>query len=698
MGGISRGAGEAVLFDASMVRTDLVPSRQRSSAGVSCSSQEETPLIPAAMTTQDSKGKSKHVKAQPLLPSSSKREKVFSCPMCSLVCSSSFILQEHVELHLQEQHSDEGWTPDSCSAPVTSHPASSPSGGRRLECPLCSAVFSHSFSLQEHVELHLDPGSAGNCTGSLDGDLQLATRLQQQEESRRQEQARQEDEQSRSLATRLQQEEEARQEREDFHKLQRQFGLDGSGGYRQQMERTMERAVARGVLPPAHFHLHKANMMESLASGVDDGATRTQGVIPALREYYQSQALDCVHVWLAADTDHYSSSGGDKGWGCGYRNFQMLLSSLSNIDPYSTHLQGRAVPCIPQLQTMIEEAWKEGLDPQGASHFNQQLQGTRAWIGATEIYVLLTSLGISARIMDFHKPTGPAGTHPLLFDWVREYFSQSNRSSRLPPRFIQTCLPPLYLQHQGHSRSVVGLEQRKNGVLCLLLFDPGCPPSHSSKLLSRSTVGGALRRLRIFPRSLKHQQYQLVAVESTVLSAEEKQVIYVARNPKDVLVSYYHFHKVANMLETPKSFDDFFEKFLRGEVFGCSWFEHIKNWYSHKDEMNMLVIMYEEMIQDLRSAIKRISMFLGKELTEEQLASMVKHSTFSTMRKNPQANYEQVSGELLSHHLGRFMRKGTVGDWKNHFSVAQNQRFDQLFQREMKEFPLSFIWDMKDLQ
>ncbi|XP_061571078.1 zinc finger-containing ubiquitin peptidase 1-like isoform X1 [Cololabis saira] len=584
MGGISRGAGEAVLFDASMVRTDLVPSRQRSSAGVSCSSQEETPLIPAAMTTQDSKGKSKHVKAQPLLPSSSKREKVFSCPMCSLVCSSSFILQEHVELHLQEQHSDEVgetrcdvmripsiphqhhhrklnkvstsalggyctaekwsdgevrrvqdgvtataynwrgcWTPDSCSAPVTSHPARSPSGGRRLECPLCSAVFSHSFSLQEHVELHLDPGSGGNGTGSLDGDLQLATRLQQQEESRRQEQARQEEEQSRSLATQLQQQEEARQEREDFHKLQRQFGLDGSGGYRQQMERTMERAVARGVLPPAHFHLHKANMMESLASGVDDGATRTQGVIPALREYYQSQALDCVHVWLAADTDHYSSSGGDKGWGCGYRNFQMLLSSLSNVDPYSTHLQGRAVPCIPQLQTMIEEAWKEGLDPQGASHFNQQLQGTRAWIGATEIYVLLTSLGISARIMDFHKPTGPAGTHPLLFDWVREYFSQSNRSSRLPPRFIQTRLPPLYLQHQGHSRSVVGLEQRKNGVLCLLLFDPGCPPSHSSKLLSSSTVGGALRRLRIFPRSLKHQQYQLVAVESTVLSAEEKQ-------------------------------------------------------------------------------------------------------------------------------------------------------------------------------
>lgn len=104
-------------------------------------------------------------------------------------------------------------------------------------------------------------------------------------------------------------------------------------------------------------------------------------------------------------------------------------------------------------------------------------------------------------------------------------------------------------------------------------------------------------------------------------------MIYVARNPKDVLVSYFHFHNIANMLETPKDFADFFEKFLRGDgefsdrnpvctecgvvfsqlvmnalcvyiaVFGCSWFEHIKTWCSQKDDMNMLFITYEEMIQ-----------------------------------------------------------------------------------------------------
>ncbi|XP_028985847.1 amine sulfotransferase-like isoform X2 [Betta splendens] len=156
--------------------------------------------------------------------------------------------------------------------------------------------------------------------------------------------------------------------------------------------------------------------------------------------------------------------------------------------------------------------------------------------------------------------------------------------------------------------------------------------------------------------------------------------------------------KMASMLETPKDFNEFFERFLQGHVFGCSWFEHIKTWYSHKDEINALFITYEEMIQDLRSVVDRISLFLGKQLNDEQLANVVKHSTFTNMCKIPQASYEQVPEELLNHRQGRFMRKGTIGDWKNHFTVAQNERFDELFQKEMKDFPLSFIWDIRHIE
>ncbi|KAL7842593.1 hypothetical protein SRHO_G00242820 [Serrasalmus rhombeus] len=151
------------------------------------------------------------------------------------------------------------------------------------------------------------------------------------------------------------------------------------------------------------------------------------------------------------------------------------------------------------------------------------------------------------------------------------------------------------------------------------------------------------------------------------------------------------------MLETPKDFNEFYEKFMEGQVYGNCWFEHIKTWYSHRDEMNFLYITYEDMIQDLRSEVERICVFLEKDLNENELEDVVKHSTFKNMLNNKQANYKQIPISLLNQQNGSFLRKGTVGDWKNHFTVAQSEQFDQVFQEKMKDVPLSFVWDESDL-
>ncbi|XP_038833193.1 zinc finger-containing ubiquitin peptidase 1-like isoform X2 [Salvelinus namaycush] len=486
-------------------------------------------------------------------------EKRFSCPMCALVCTDAFILQEHVELHLLEESPAEEAVLGATSSTEAASSSNS-SGGKSYVCPLCSVVCGDCYSLQEHVELHLDYGTAISAV-SPGSDLRLARLLQEEEKQRRKEQeAKQEAEEFKKLQVLIKHNHNnpgvvdlnllhdapydasvlchmayvgsvwficvsARQQDLQYTCVSRQFGVDGRGGYRKQMERTTENAVSRSVMVPADFHNKRDEMMEALTSRVDNGRTRTQGVLGALYVYYQREARDCVHVWLSADTDHYCSSEGDKGWGCGYRNFQMLLSSLQRMAPYTTSLSEGSVPNIPQVQVLIEGAWREGLDPQGATHFNQRLQGTRAWIGATEIYALCTSLRVSARVLDFHQPTGPGDTHPRLFDWVRQYFSQTaTRGARLLPRVVQTTQPPLYLQHQGHSRSIVGVEQKKNGSLCLLLLDPGCTPGDVRKLLSQdgSTVSTAVCRMRKFPGNLKHRQYQVVAVEG-VLSPVEKQ-------------------------------------------------------------------------------------------------------------------------------------------------------------------------------
>jgi hypothetical protein len=108
-----------------------------------------------------------------------------------------------------------------------------------------------------------------------------------------------------------------------------------------------------------------------------------------------------------------------------------------------------------------------GFDPSGAEQLKHAVLKTRKWIGTTEVYSLLAYLGIRSTIIDFHNP-GPGKLHTKLMDWVQSYFMEESHE----PVHI-TNKPPLYLQHQGHSRTIIGIEVLKSGKRNLIMFDPG---------------------------------------------------------------------------------------------------------------------------------------------------------------------------------------------------------------------------------
>ncbi|XP_062043659.1 amine sulfotransferase-like [Lepus europaeus] len=182
------------------------------------------------------------------------------------------------------------------------------------------------------------------------------------------------------------------------------------------------------------------------------------------------------------------------------------------------------------------------------------------------------------------------------------------------------------------------------------------------------------------------------------LKNKKAKIIYVYRNPKDILVSYFHFANWVITFEPTDTIERFMGKFLDGKVVGSLWFDHIRGWYEHKHDFNILFMMYEDMKKDLRSSVIKISQFLERELSEEDVDAVVRQATFENMKFIPEANYANVIDieTATRNKEGCHMRKGIVGDWKHHLTVEQSERFDIIFQRKMKDFPLKIIWDSNE--
>ncbi|XP_021567996.1 sulfotransferase 1C4-like [Carlito syrichta] len=169
-------------------------------------------------------------------------------------------------------------------------------------------------------------------------------------------------------------------------------------------------------------------------------------------------------------------------------------------------------------------------------------------------------------------------------------------------------------------------------------------------------------------------------------------IIYMARNAKDNMVSYYHFQRMHKDLPDPGSWDEYFKTFLEGKVFWGSWYDHVKDWWRKKDSHPILYLFYEERMQDPKSEIRKIMEFLGKNLKEEVVDQIAYNTSFEVMKKNPMTNFSNEA--RMNHGLSPFMRKGVVGDWKNQFTVAQNKQFNEDYEKNMADTSLSFCMEL----
>ncbi|RXG66885.1 Sulfotransferase 1 family member D1 [Armadillidium vulgare] len=102
---------------------------------------------------------------------------------------------------------------------------------------------------------------------------------------------------------------------------------------------------------------------------------------------------------------------------------------------------------------------------------------------------------------------------------------------------------------------------------------------------------------------------------------ETCKVIYVARDPKDVAVSYCHHSRL----------------FKIHVVSGPFW-PHLKEGWNRRKHPNIHYCFYEDMKANPKDEILRIQKFLDLDLTESQLNNIVHYTSFPEMSKREQHN------------------------------------------------------------
>ncbi|XP_071797657.1 amine sulfotransferase-like [Asterias amurensis] len=171
---------------------------------------------------------------------------------------------------------------------------------------------------------------------------------------------------------------------------------------------------------------------------------------------------------------------------------------------------------------------------------------------------------------------------------------------------------------------------------------------------------------------------------------KKAKIIYVIRNPKDMIVSFFKFGK---MLSPRKNIDlDItFEKCMDGTIPYGKWWEHYLYFWQRRNEDHVLFIRFEDMKKDLRGTVKRISEFLEKSFSDEILDAITDHCTFENMKKNPMTNPDTLLKATMDINEGQsFMRKGTVGGWKGELSKSQCDALETLCKEYFDGTGLSF--------
>ncbi|KAF8763282.1 sulfotransferase ssu-1-like [Argiope bruennichi] len=204
--------------------------------------------------------------------------------------------------------------------------------------------------------------------------------------------------------------------------------------------------------------------------------------------------------------------------------------------------------------------------------------------------------------------------------------------------------------------------------------------------------------------------------------SDDSKYIYVARNPKDCCVSFYHHMKnLPGYQFADGTFEEFFDLFIKGQVEFGDYFDHLLPWYNARHCANVYFTTFEEMKRDLKKVAKEVATFVDEnearylDENPEVLERILHNCSFQETKKMVNAGlsslYQVQDKDVLARlpkgrqHILKYMealpkkdnilfiRKGEIGSYKQELSPKQNEILNELIRERTENSDVMTLWE-----
>ncbi|HTS35603.1 MAG TPA: sulfotransferase domain-containing protein [Candidatus Solibacter sp.] len=155
-------------------------------------------------------------------------------------------------------------------------------------------------------------------------------------------------------------------------------------------------------------------------------------------------------------------------------------------------------------------------------------------------------------------------------------------------------------------------------------------------------------------------------------------VIYIVRDPRDVVVSQFHYHRKLMKINDGSPIETFVERFLAGET--CphgSWGQNVVTWLATREgDRNFLLLRYEDMVSDTPRELTKIAQFLTVSTDAKKIGRAVEQSSAGRMRKMEAEQTDDCGLTKGSRKDLSFVRAAGSGGWHSDLPEPMIERIE----------------------